>query len=106
MSDEELDKVAGGTPTEIAEDSLFLNSLNGSCNRYDPMTILAGGKDEEIKKAWAAVGVEAKLGNFIGRGSANEYYVKETGEWLTHQEAREYAMNVVGKQMKKSDWYW
>ena len=31
MSDEELDNVAGGNSWETAEDSQFLNSLNGSC---------------------------------------------------------------------------
>ena len=34
MSEEELDQVAGGTASEIADDSRFLNSLNGSTDRY------------------------------------------------------------------------
>lgn len=34
MSDDELDNVAGGTCNELADDSRFLNSLNGSTDRY------------------------------------------------------------------------
>ena len=34
MSADELDAVAGGDCHETADDSRFLNSLNGSCDRY------------------------------------------------------------------------
>ena len=34
MSDDELSMVAGGTKSETADDSRFLNSLNGSCDRH------------------------------------------------------------------------
>ena len=34
MSDEELDNVAGGCAEQMADDSRFLNSLNGSTDRY------------------------------------------------------------------------
>ena len=34
MNDEELDNVAGGTAGQMADDSRFLNSLNGLTDRY------------------------------------------------------------------------
>ena len=45
MSADELDAVAGGDCYETADDSRFLNSLNGSCDRYGATKIWCGGKN-------------------------------------------------------------
>ena len=39
MSDDELDNVAGGEAIEMVYDSRFLNSLNGSCDRYQKRAV-------------------------------------------------------------------
>ena len=104
MSDEELDNVAGGTCYEMADDSRFLNSLNGSCDRYGATKIFFSGssKREELKAAWLTVGIETKLSKNLSGN--NEYYLD--GKQITQEQARQHAMNVVGKQMSESDWKW
>ena len=94
MSDEELDKVAGGTFHEVADDSHFLNSLNGSCDRY--------GSVEETKKGWATVGITADLSNIAWEH--NKYYLN--GKQITQEEARQHAMKVTGHHMTEKDWKW
>ncbi len=63
MSDEELDKVAGGHASEIVDDSRFLNSLNGSTDRYGEFRVVfsAGCFNEEIEAGWATVGIKAHV---------------------------------------------
>jgi len=106
MSDEELDQVAGGNCYQMADDSRFLNSLNGSCDRYGATKILLNGLfsssiKPEIEKAWSTVGITVTLDNkFV----INEYSLN--GRKITQEQARQHAMNVVGKQMTESDWKW
>ena len=106
MSDEELDQVAGGNCYQMADDSRFLNSLNGSCDRYGATKILFNGMfsssiKTEIEKAWSTVGITVTLDNkFV----INEYSLN--GRKITQEQARQHAMNVVGKQMTESDWKW
>ena len=107
MSDDELDNVAGGTCYEIADDSRFLNSLNGSCDRYGATTIYFGGngsssRKAEVKKAWLSVGIETKL--YKGLSGDNEYYLD--GKQITQERARQHAMKVTGHYMTESDWKW
>jgi len=106
MSDEELDGVAGGFAHEAANDSRFLNSLNGSCDRYGTASMVfvnVLGRKKEIEKAWATVGIEANIkAGFVV--SSNDYYLN--GQPITQEQARQHAMNVVGKQMSESDWKW
>lgn len=105
MSDEELDNVAGGTCYEMADDSRFLNSLNGSCDRYGATKcffIGGSGRDEEIKKAWATVGISVELHNYLDVD--NRYYLN--GEKITQEQARQHAMKVTGHYMTESDWKW
>ncbi|MBE8952041.1 MAG: hypothetical protein SR1Q7_02715 [Quinella sp. 1Q7] len=105
MSDEELSMVAGGTKSETENDSRFLNSLNGSCDRYGAFRVC--NEDScvpEIENAWATVGIKAKLKVKPGIGSENEYYLD--GKEITQEEARQHAMNVTGHHMTEKDWNW
>ena len=108
MSDDELSMVAGGTKTETANDSRFLNSLNGSCDRYgtykiSPSTPGCESRLEEITNAWKTVGIDARL-HSVAYGDFNSYYLN--GRSITQQQAREHAMNVTGHHMTESDWNW
>ena len=102
MSDEELDQVAGGNCYQMADDSRFLNSLNGSCDRYGATRIFFSNVYcKEIEKAWSTVGITVTLSNeFV----INEYSLN--GRKITQEQARQHAMKVVGKQMTESDWKW
>ncbi len=107
LTDEELDGVAGGEAEQMADDSRFLNSLNGSCDRYGDGKIMfsAGAYNEEIEKAWATVGIKAKVSSGLGGfGKENKYYLN--GQQITHEQARQHAMNVTGHHMSESDWKW
>ena len=104
MSDEELDNVAGGSCYELADDSRFLNSLNGSCNRYGATRYFFSSlyDREKLKAAWLKVGIEAKL--YKGLSCDNEYYLD--GKQITQEQARQHAMEVTGHHMTESDWKW
>ena len=106
MSDEELDQVAGGTNGETASDSRFLNSLNGSCDRYGTWRIQHEDHDNEIRDAWKRVGVDVKIrtGNLFTGGSDNVYSIN--GKEVSRTEAIQHAMNVTGKQMAWNSWEW
>ena len=107
MSDAELEGVAGGNAQQMADDSRFLNSLNGSCDRYGAFKIgfSAGAYNEEIEKAWATVGIKAEVSSPMGDfGADNKYYLN--GRQITQEEARQHAMNVTGHHMTESDWKW
>ncbi len=108
MSDDELSMVAGGTKTETANDSRFLNSLNGSCDRYGEYTVSecacgSAFKWQEIEKAWTTVGIKAEM-KCHPFGVSNKYYLN--GKQITQEEARQHAMNVTGHHMTESDWNW
>ena len=49
LTDEQLDNVAGGTYSQTADDSRFLNCLNGSTDRYSGarITFTSGTSIEE-----------------------------------------------------------
>ena len=104
LSDNSLDFVSGGTSYETADDSRFLNVLlagkPGQCDRYGDDRIYCEKHGHQVQRAWAAAGVTA----FISKDSLN-YYLGG-GKWLTQEQAREFAMNFVGKHLKKSDWDW
>jgi len=107
LTDEELDGVAGGEAEQMADDSRFLNSLNGSCDRYGDGKIMfsAGSYNEEIEKAWSTVGIKAKVSSGLGGfGKENKYYLN--GQQITQEQARQHAMNVTGHHMSESDWKW
>ena len=109
LSDEELDQVAGGKAWQMADDSRFLNVLlagkPGQCDRYGSWKMYwsNGCYIGEIENAWSHVGIEAHLNSgFIG----NKYKIMGTDQSLTQEQARQYAMNYVGRQLKESDWNW
>lgn len=109
LSDEDLDNVAGGSFFETADDSYFLNSLNGLCDCYDATKIFLSMKDDEgatlsgkIEKAWESVGIKAEL--YPNLTSHNKYFID--GKEITREEAHQHAMRVVGYTMKDSDWNW
>ena len=110
LTDEELDNVAGGNCIESADDSRFLNSLNGSTDRYGATRIFFSmgftGIDAEISDAWAKVGVEAEIdsGKLLNCGEKNIY--KINGKQVTQEEARKHAMQVTGHHMERKDWDW
>jgi len=105
LTNEELESVSGGLMKEIAEDSRFLNVLlrgrPEQCDRYGEWRIAWGDHDVEIAKAWAAVGVNVGF----DRDGDNGYCIIN-GEAVTQEEARQYAMNFVGRHLKRSDWDW
>jgi len=106
LNEEQLNQVSGGDAAQTADDSRFLNSLNGSTDRYGAFKISIERYDAEIADAWAALGVTAVIhsGNFFYGGSDNEYYIGN--KKVTQLEARHHAMKVVGKQMKYSEWHY
>ena len=104
MSDEELDNVAGGDCYETADDSRFLNSLNGSTDRYGGLRISwtsGTAIEEEIQRGWKTVGIDFEWHS----GKYGNVY-RLNGKKITQEEARQHAMNVVGKQMTEADWKW
>ena len=107
MSDEELSMVAGGTKEETANDSRFLNSLNGSCDRHGEYMVGEPFFGPSIRigitNAWKTVGIDAILHN-NSRVHPNEYYLD--GNKITQEEARQHAMKVTGHYMTEKDWKW
>lgn len=110
MSDDELDNVAGGACWETGQDSRFLNVLlrgnPAQCDRYGAWRISVESHEDEIKKAWAAVGVDAEIdgGNYFISGKSNSYSIN--GKKVTRDEAYQHAMRVTGHYMTKSEWNW
>ncbi len=107
MSEEELDNVAGGTYREIADDSRFLNSLNGSTDRYGERRIeFTPGKsiEEEVRRGWKTVGIDFKYPGSLGCVEPCEYFLD--GKQITQDQARQHAMKVTGRHMTEKDWKW
>lgn len=103
MNDAELESVAGGTRAETAEDSRFLNCLNGSCDRYgaDRIWWTAGYSIErEVRNAWKTVGVTM---NFFSK-EGNDYFID--GRRVGPSGAKKHAMKVTGHYMKWRSWNW
>ena len=110
LSDEELDEVAGGDCYEMADDSRFLNSLNGSVNRYGAthMWLYHGTRGPELQQAWAKLGIEMtyKGGMNWFKNSYGYNTYKLDGKQITQEEARQHAMEVTGHYMEEKDWKW
>ena len=109
VSAEQLEDVAGGTAHQTADDSRFLNVLlrghPAQCDRYGEYKVeddytACKDRQEEIRQAWRAVGISWSCYS----GKSNEYW-KDCRK-ITREQAYEHAMNVMGKRLKKSDWYW
>ena len=107
MSDDELDKVAGGTPDELADDSRFLNVLlHGTnkyhqCDRYGEFKMFTeeSARDDLIK-SWNSLGIEIEQSRFVG----NTY--KLNGKEISRAEAWAHAESLVGKHLTEAQWNW
>lgn len=107
LSDEELENVSGGNAEQTSNDSRFLNSLNGSTDRYGPERIAwsFGVHNAEIEKGWATVGIKATVYFACGGfGKSNRYYLD--GQEITQEQARQHAMKVTQHYMTEKDWKW
>ena len=106
MDECELNMVAGGYQVETIDDSRFLNVLlqgkSGQCDRYGRYRIRS--HISEIAAAWQAVGVQAELNNTKKGGRKNIY--KIDGQTVTHDQARQHAMNVIDRHLNPGDWRW
>jgi len=105
ISDNSLDFVSGGNTVETSDDSKFLNSLlyhrPAQCDRYGTWRIEYQSHDEEIRTAWASVGVAAFLNDY---DLNNSYMVN--GKWVSQDEARWHAMEVTGVYLTPEQWDW
>ena len=104
LSDEELEGVTGGSASESADDSRFLNSLAGLCDRYGTFRMQTQDHDYEIRDAWKRVGVDATIhtGNIFTGGANNVY--KIDGKTVSRVEAINHAMEVTGHHMEWDSW--
>ncbi len=106
----DMANVSGGDALETADDSRFLNVVlqgrSGRCDRYGEPSMRLGNHDQEVARAWAAVGVKAEIhtGNFFTSGDDNRYYIN--GTELTRKVVMQHAMMITGRNLKKSDWFW
>ncbi len=107
MSYEELDKVSGGTLSEDADDSRFLNVLlQGTnkyhqCDRYGEFKLFwsAGAAHDDLTKAWNSLGIEITYST-----AGNEYRLN--GNKISREEAWAHAESLVGKHLTREQWYW
>ena len=110
ISDNSLNLVSGGTKQQTADDSRFLNVLlyhrPYQCDRYGEYRVSSGDHDIEIETAWASVGVQVAFdsGTLVRDGCTNHYYVH--GKEVTQEQARQYAMDVVGVHLTRAQWDW
>lgn len=107
LTDEQLENISGGSCHEMADDTRFLNSLNGSTNRYGATKCFFYGDEikEELKKGWATVGITCELSSAAGTNpTKNKYYLN--GKQISQGEARKHAMQVTGHWMDVGEWQW
>ena len=104
LIDEEMEKVSGGSAGELADDSRFLNSLNGSTDRYGTFKSCFNGMEisGKIKQAWKKVGVDVRTD--YGWFFDNTYRID--GKKVSQEKARQHAMEVTGHHMEKREWDW
>ena len=109
MSDEELDKVAGGSPGELADDSRFLNVLlhkttkYHQCDRYGEWRMYwSKPARDDVVKSWNSLGIEItySTSGFI----TNKYRLN--GKSISREEAWAHAESLVGKHLTKAQWNW
>ena len=107
LTDDELDKVAGGTTGEDANDSRFLNVLlHGTnkyhqCDRYGEFRMfLSQPARDDVKKSWNSLGIEVSNGIFI----KNTYRLN--GKEISRAEAWAHAESLVGKHLTEAQWNW
>ena len=112
LTGEELDQVAGGSCYDLADDSRFLNSLNGSTDRWGSFKIWAEDKNgprfTAIKNAWAKLGIGMRCDNPTSTKSYIQYLLIDGDNEIpiTQEQARQHAMEVTGHYMSYNDWHW
>lgn len=95
LSDAQLEKVAGGTWGQTADDSEFLHKLGLLDDTFSGGELaftVGSSKEEAVQAAWKAAGV-----NFIWHGGAiydNEYYIGT--KKVSRDEAMEHAKKFFG----------
>ncbi len=101
LNDTALGLVSAGTYSQTADDSRFLNSLNGSTDRYGTFKIFidSGKRTSEIESAWLALEI------FCDTSDGENTYSLGGGT-ITQEEARRIAMERTGRRMTESDWKW
>ena len=103
ISIEELDEVTGGTSYEVADDSRFLNSLNGSTDRYGAAKCCYNSPIRaEIRNAWKKLGIRNTTSNTVWKD--NKYFLN--GKQITQEQARQHAMEITGHYMTEEEWKW
>ena len=112
LSDEDLEKVVGGSAEELADDSRFLNVLLGG-NVIDRWgSGFAIQHISEIKNAWDKVGVTLKVGTStanVGREGTKTNYTTSYfigSQEITQSQARKHAMKFTRKILDITDWQW
>ena len=107
LTDDELDKVVGGTLGETADDSRFLNVLlQGTdkyhqCDRYGKTAVwFSAGPKNDVKKSWKSLGIDFKPDNLFGN-----YYFKD-GKSISQADAWAHAEKLVGKHLTEEQWNW
>ena len=107
LTDDELDKVAGGTLRELADDSRFLNVLlHGTdkyhqCDRYGGFKMLFDKPSrDDLIKSWNSLGIEIKYSYF----EYNTYMLY--GKEISRAEAWAHAESLVGKHLTEAQWNW
>ena len=102
MSDEQLDRVVGGSTREIAGDSRFLNDLAGLCTPLGDIEAFDKyRRDYPLIKpitqaAWKKVGIDVDFnGCFIG----SDFYFLN-GKQIERSEAFKYACAKYGKKLE------
>ncbi|MBO6179725.1 MAG: hypothetical protein J6O04_11155 [Selenomonadaceae bacterium] len=78
---------------------MLLRGHEGQCGRYGAWTVK--GHKDEIRRAWASVGVE-----FECTGDNFDYSYRINGRQVSRDEAWLHAEQVVGKHLKRADWDW
>ena len=106
MSDEELENVAGGITlsSQMADDSRFLNSLDGSTDRYGAIKGFFNGREiwRELEGSWSRFGITldaTSSGDLL-------YYLGKAKVQITREQARQHAMKITGHYITEKDWKW
>ncbi|MBD3879744.1 MAG: hypothetical protein SR1Q5_08745 [Quinella sp. 1Q5] len=86
LSDEELDKVAGGTICETKDDSQYLYDYGLMDNHYGSINVMFhwGSKSAEVDAGWAKAGITC-VTKPLGY---SQYFLD--GKEITRNEARDY----------------
>jgi len=103
LSDEELEKVSGGTWNDTADDAKFFHALNGSTPFLRGIEVAfsrTGPLLSKLAQEWSKVGVKFEPHN--GAIYENKYFIDN--QEVTQGVARRHAMEVTGIILDGPDW--